>query len=422
MGVPVLAVQEESRSEQLGAEDRADQLPAVTQLFTEPYMVSFLLDNSLGAWWATRRLTDSDLKAADSEAELRGRAALPRMPLDYLRFVRCDESPERARWRPASGAFDCWPEHLGDLKVLDPCCGSGHFLVAALAMLVPMRVAREGLTEGAAVDAVIRDNLYGLELDPRCVALAAFALAFAAWTWPGAGGYRVLPELNLACSGLAPEATKEEWSALAEQAPPLEGCRLSENCSPWKIRCSPRSFEAAWTRCTISFGRHRSSVLSSTRALSGSNCSRATMSPCRRCSPSPVTQERTTVEETERAVAAQGMARAAELLAGSYHLVNYERPYLARRKHDPPLRDICERYYDAAKNDLATVFLERCLALCAEGGAVSLVLPQNWLFSSATGNYARSCLKNETWQLLARLGAGAFDTISGEVVKQSCLP
>ena len=69
----------------------ADELPAVTQLFTEPYMVSFLLDNTLGAWWAARRLKEIDWKEAGSEAELRRRAAIPTVPLDYLRFVRDDD-------------------------------------------------------------------------------------------------------------------------------------------------------------------------------------------------------------------------------------------------------------------------------------------------------------------------------------------
>ena len=83
-------------------------------------------------------------------------------------------------------------------------------------MLVPLRMAREHLTARAAVDAVLQENLHGLELDARCVELAAFSLALAAWTYPGAGGYRPLPELNLACSGLAPNATKEQWLALSE--------------------------------------------------------------------------------------------------------------------------------------------------------------------------------------------------------------
>ena len=67
---------------------------------------------------------------------------------------------------------------------MDPCCGSGHFLVAALQMLVPMRMALEGLDARAAVDAVLRDNLHGLELDQRCVEIAAFALALTAWRYP----------------------------------------------------------------------------------------------------------------------------------------------------------------------------------------------------------------------------------------------
>ena len=189
----------------------ARELPAVTQLFTEPYMVSFLLDNSLGAWWAARRLTKSDLQNAGSEEELRDKASIPGVPLEYLRFVRKEEGA----WTPAAGTFDAWPEQLADLKALDPCCGSGHFLVAAFLMLAPMRMQCEGLSAPEAVDAVLRENIHGLELDQRCVELAAFALALTAWKYPNAGGYRILPELHVACSGLSISVTKKEWKQLA---------------------------------------------------------------------------------------------------------------------------------------------------------------------------------------------------------------
>lgn len=59
----------------------ADELSPVTQLFTEPYMVSFLLDNALGAWWTGQRLTESDWQNASSEQELREKAAIPGVPL-----------------------------------------------------------------------------------------------------------------------------------------------------------------------------------------------------------------------------------------------------------------------------------------------------------------------------------------------------
>ena len=57
-------------------------------------------------------------------------------------------------------------------------------------MLVPMRMQLDGLSARDAVDAVLRENLHGLELDQRCVELAAFALALTAWRYPDAGGYR----------------------------------------------------------------------------------------------------------------------------------------------------------------------------------------------------------------------------------------
>jgi len=212
----------------------ARELPAVTQLFTEPYMVSFLLDNSLGAWWARKQVMSDNpqvaakardlLQKAQNEDELREFFALPGVPLSYLRFIRSEECTLQegnksvfagSHWMPASGWFSGWPGNLAELKTLDPCCGSGHFLVAAFLMLVPMRMRLENLSARKAVDLVLKENLHGLELDRRCVELAAFALALTAWKYHDGGGYRPLPELNIACSGLAVSVAKEEWKKLA---------------------------------------------------------------------------------------------------------------------------------------------------------------------------------------------------------------
>lgn len=207
----------------------ADELPAVTQLFTEPYMIEFLLHNTLGAWWAGKKLTTEDTKNAETEEELRKKASLPRVDWTYLRFVR--EEPlstqsnpnsssatsapsavkSSSRWRPAAGTFDGWPKAAKDIKVLDPCCGSGHFWVAALHHLVLIRMAEEGLSAAEAVDAVLRDNLHGLEIDQRCCQIAAFALVLAAWTYPDASGHRPLQELYIACSGIGPQCSEDEW-------------------------------------------------------------------------------------------------------------------------------------------------------------------------------------------------------------------
>ena len=169
----------------------ADELPAVTQLFTEPYMVQFLLHNSLGAWWVSRYPE----KACPVE----------------LTYMRKTEDGF-----PVAGGFEGWPDDLSEFRLLDPCCGSGHFLVAAFLMLVPMRMALEDLSAADAVDAVLRDNLHGLELDQRCVAIAAFALALEAWRYPDSGGFRTLPKLNLAWCGQPVVGKREQWLALAK--------------------------------------------------------------------------------------------------------------------------------------------------------------------------------------------------------------
>ena len=365
----------------------ADELPAVTQLFTEPYMVSFLLDNSLGAWWAARQLTSYDLEKAETEVELRGKASIPGVPLDYLRFVRCEDEAGKGGWRIGAGAFDGWPKHLAEFKVLDPCCGSGHFLVAVLLMLVPIRMALEGLDAREAVDAVLGDNLYGLELDPRCVELAAFALALAAWTYPGAGGYRSLPELNLACSGLSVGAVKERWTELAAGRHNL---RIALNWMYDEFREAPALGSllnpAAADAAKLVDWPVLSAVLADALAKEESD------------------------ERRETAVAARGLVRAAELLSKQYHWVTTNVPYLARRKQGDALQCFSERQYPAAKKDLATVFLERCLELCAEGGTVSLVLPQNWLFLTSYRKLREKLLKTHTWRLLARLGEGGFES------------
>ena len=201
----------------------ADELPAVTQLFTEPYMVQFLLHNTLGAWWVGRR----------------GRDSLP-VEMPYLRFL--DDGT------PAAGTFDGWPKTAAELKLLDPCCGSGHFLVAAFEILVRFRMAEEELSPTEACAAVLSDNLHGLEIDERCTQIAAFALALAAWTFPGAGGHRVLPEMHIACSGLAPRAKK---------------------MSGWHWRVQTFVCVMEWSGCMTSSRTHPSSEVSSIRARLG---------------------------------------------------------------------------------------------------------------------------------------------------------
>lgn len=367
----------------------ARELPAVTQLFTEPYMVSFLLDNSLGAWWAVRSLREEDLRDTSSEEDLRQKASFPGIPLKYLRFVR-----EDGKWTPAAGSFNSWPEHLKDLKVMDPCCGSGHFMVAAFLMLVPMRMELENLSARESVDAVLQDNLHGLEIDRRCVELAAFNLALTAWRYPGAGEYRELPELNLACTGLSVSVPKEEWIKIANKNRNL---RIALDLLHDEFNEAP--------------------LLGSLLNPQKSNAAKLVRWEDLTKAVEKSLQKEKTDEEQEAGIVAYGLTKAAALLSNKYHWVITNVPYLARGKQDDRLKEYCAIHYKVSKNDLATVFLERCLDFCVADGITSIVLPQNWLFLVSYKKLREKLLKNETWRLLARLGPGAFETISGEVVK-----
>jgi hypothetical protein len=396
----------------------ADKISVVTQFFTEPYMVLFLLHNTLGAWWAGKKLTADDLKNASSEEELRRKIALPGVNWEYLRFVR----EPSGSWRPAAGTFDGWPKTIRLLKLLDPCCGSGHFLVAALYILVAMRMVEEDLSAREAVDAVLCDNLHGLEIDERCCQIDAFALAFAAWTFPnlpspsgrgvggeGAIGYRELPDLHIACTGIGPQSTEEQWVKLAEQsgmpARPDECERIKNG-----LLNLHRLFSQAPTLGS----------LIDPKQLEG-DAFAANFETIQPYLAAILKAETADDEIRERAIAATGMVKAAELLAGEYVLVITNVPYLGWLKQDDILKEYLEKQYPLGKADLATAFVLRCLEFCGKGGSTALVTPQNWLFLTTYTKIRKRLLDRCEWNIVARLGPGAFETIGGHVVNVTLL-
>jgi hypothetical protein len=388
----------------------AAELPAVTQLFTEDYMVLFLLHNTLGAWWAGKVLLENPALAttAGSENELRSACALGVLEWTYLRFVREGDQP----WRPAAGTFEGWPRAAKQITLLDPCMGSGHFLVFALPLLAALRAREEGVSTEVATLAVLRDNLFGLEIDPRCTQIAAFNLALAAWRRIG---YRALPALQLACSGLSLGVSKAEWLKLAEGAaaklPLLRKTDLLGITDNLFSDAMKRGFERLYE--LFSRGPWLGSLIDP-RAAGGDLVEQgfADLEPVL----AQMMTKAPTAELAEMAVAAQGLAKAAEILAGRFTLVATNVPYLGRGKQDDVLKTYGENHYGAAKADLATCFLERCLRSCDVSGTTAAVTPQSWLFMATYKTLRRQMLQGASWEILARLGSRAFEAISGEVV------
>lgn len=388
----------------------AEELPAVTQLFTEDYMVFFLLHNTLGAWWAGKVLTANPALAAtaDSEDELRAACSVGGVDWTYLRFVREGDKP----WRPAAGTFEGWPNAAKDITLLDPCMGSGHFLVFALPMLAALRAKEEGISPETATLAVLRDNLFGLEIDPRCTQIAAFNLALAAWRRVG---HRGLPALHLACSGLSLGVTKAEWLKLAERAAAVLPVPPKTDLLGTEDNLFSDAMKRGFERLYELFAR--ASWLGSLiepRAAGGDLIEHgfADLEPLL----VQVMAKADSAEISEMAVAAQGLAKAAEILTGRFTLVATNVPYLGRGKQDDVLKDYCEDRHEEAKADLATCFVDRCLVCCADGGTSALVTPQTWLFLGTYKRLRKRLLKDMEWNSVARLGPRAFETITGEVV------
>ena len=359
----------------------ADELPSVTQLFTEDYMVDFLLDNTLGAWWAGKKVI-SDRSSVISEEDARRAVALPGCPWKYLRFIQGEDG----KWAPAAGTFDGWPKTAAELKCLDPCMGSGHFVVAMFERLVALRLSEEKLDEAAAVAAVIRDNLFGLEIDPRCTQIGAFNLALAAWRRVG---HCKLPAMNLACSGLAPNTREADWLAIAGDNQKLQRgmerlYRLFQKAAVLGSLINPRAGEGDLLVAAF----HELQPLLE-KALA---------------------QETKDDTAHEMAVTARGLAKAAEILAGQFTLVATNVPYLGGPKQDDVLKDYCERVHPKAKADLATCFIERSVDFCSVGGSTALVTPQNWLFLASYETLRTKLLQDNTWDSVSRLGPKAFQT------------
>jgi len=269
------------------------------------------------------------------------------------------------------------------------------------------------------VDAVLRDNLHGLELDARCVEIAVFALALAAWRFPDEDDNPLAvradkPAPNIACCGLKVAAFADEWAALVPDS--LSNKQL--------LAHELRALHGVFSQAPL-----LGSLLDPVRSLGGGSLGLFSFDALKDlleralATETPATQYSAGSEVDDAswdlALTARGLLDAAQLLQGRYHLVITNVPYLSRGKQLDALKDYCAAHYPVAKSDWANVFLERCLELAHDRGqgVVQIVMPQNWLFLTSYKKQRESLLKNVSWNLLARLGPGALETISGEVVQ-----
>jgi len=335
-------------------------LYAVTQLFTEPYMVRFLLQNSLGAWWLSL-YPDSSLK-------------------DQWEFYK----------EQVQHDFSTIVSDINELTLLDPCCGSGHFLVEAFHMLLKMR-DELGEDKKGAIEKILTKNLYGLEIDHRCVQIAAFSLALEAWK-EGWEPNKQLPLPNLAWCGQSIKSDKKEWTSYAGENGLYEGI-FSQYYDFFKNADYLGSLIPI-ENSLVSFKEIEEKIITLLSTEKGD----------------PVSEifGETTI----------GILKVANILnKHNFDLIVTNPPFLGYKKFGKILKDFCQESFPDERHDLSTAMLRRGFSFLKEGGILAYVSPQNWTFIQSYLKFREFILNNEKILTMCWLGPGAFSEISGEVVK-----
>ena len=382
----------------------ADELPAVTQLFTEPYMVKFLLHNTLGAWWAGKMLAaNPDLaRGAPDEDALRAACALPGVEWEYLPFLRSlrpppppeagegesDRNVAASRWHVSGLAYPRGGDHLSAIRAAAAGISSSRRSPFSRRCAGPRRGFRRKRPRARCCGTICTGSksTEGACRSPRSKSRSRRGGSPAAGEFAGAA-YRL----------------GRDAAALAESRVRRAG--------QW--RCGI----AAWPRRLARFVSPGAIARQSDRTDRRRSCRSDPHRPPRTTHRGTGRKDvRRRAGAAEGSLAALGMADAAAILARRYTLQATNVPFLGHGRQHSALSDHLRNSFAVGKGDLASAMLIRMRALTAPGGVVAAVTPQSWLFLRSYRDLREEVLKQLSLSFIVALGARSFETVSGEVV------
>ena len=337
-----------------------ERIGAATQLFTPEWIVRYMVENSLGRLWleghgdpALRRRWRYYMDEAEQEPQVAAQLAQ----------IRAQES----RIQPE------------EIRLLDPCMGSGHILVYAFDVL--MEIYRtQGYTDRDAVSAIVENNLYGLDIDDRAAQLAYFALMMKACEH----------DRRFLRRGIQPHVCAiTEWSG-------------SQTDEPAWSDAERRA--AHMLRETFRDAKEFGSILSIPKPLADA---------LNELGENPFAGEATLGVDTEnlRKLAAQ-----AKIMARKYDVVVTNPPYMGSSGMDAKLAEFVKKQYPDSKSDLFAVFMERGREYAQVNGYLAMITQHAWMFLSSFEKLRAKLMEIDTVNM-AHLGARAFEEIGGEVVQ-----
>ncbi|RAY15440.1 BREX-6 system adenine-specific DNA-methyltransferase PglX [Actinomadura craniellae] len=437
-----------------GGKVEPHEIASKTQMFTERYMVDWLLQNSLGPiWlaicqrhgWTPEAATDGTLdRLEERRAEWRAKRAAGEVTLTDLMPLNTDAERRWAYYVPQSvpeSAVAQAPETIRDLKLLDPAVGSGHFLVVALDLLVALyreeahhrgEADEERWSNRAIVERILSHNLHGIDLDPRAVQIAAAALWLKAQQMaPGAQ-----PEqLNLVASRLRLASLADDDPALVELRREVEletgiPAVLTDTLIH-ALRGADHlgSLLKVGTVVDEALERHEAAL---DRAVDEQGDLFTGFSPKpERISIGHAEARATLLDRLEGFLARHtsgddlGLRLRGEQLAagvrfvrlvreGTYDLVVANPPYQGTSKMAETT--YVSRTYPLGKRDLYAAFLLRGLELVRHGGVSAMLTMRNWMFIKQYSELREYLLGNFDLRGLGDFAVGAFDEVPNDVL------
>jgi hypothetical protein len=437
-----------------GGKVERHEIASKTQMFTERYMVDWLLQNSLGPMWLAMCQKHGWTAEAEADGTLarleerrigwRAKRDAGEVSLTALMPVSAGMEQRWAYFVPQpipAGAVEKAAESVRELRIIDPAVGSGHFLVVAFDLLVALyreearhrgEVDQPKWTDRAICERILEHNLSGIDLDPRAVQIAAAALWLKArQTCTDAHPKR----LNLVAAALKLGSLPDDDPALVElrrevaRETGIPGELTDTLIHALKGADHLGSLLKVDAEVDAAISKHEAALSKAGEPVQASLFGPAPAA--RRVAIGAEEAKATVLERIEGFLARHtrgddlGLRLRGEQLAagvrfvrlvreGSYDLVVGNPPYQGTAKMDDAA--YVQRNYPLGKADLYTAFLERGLQLTREGGTSALLTLRNWMFIKQYVGLRTWLLETYDLRALGDFDKGAFESVPDEVV------
>ena len=362
-----------------------ENIPAATQLFTPDWIVRYMVENSLGRLWLEGH-PDVKEQLLPTEEEQSAYAAGNRDPEDtkwHYYLEEAEQEPEvqaqLAEIRKEYAALT--PDQL---KVIDPCSGSGHILAYMFDVLMKIYESY-GYTTREAVASIVENNIYGLDIDDRATQLAYFAVMMKARQY----------DRRFFSRGIQPHVYAI-----------VESNHVDEFAVDYFCNGDAKLTTAMDTIIKeLHDAKEYGSILTVTPQDWSTLYDRF----------AEITEDINMSRETALRELLP-LVQVAEALAQKYDVVVTNPPYMGSSGMSIKLSDYVKSDYPDSKSDLFAVFIERCGQMTKKNGCQAMITQHAWMFLASYENIRKKISKKAIINM-AHLGARAFEEIGGEIVQ-----